>query len=129
MTIRGEERQPAEMTLDTTKRRLQEIIASLRPIDPLKVILFGSQARGAATRESDLDLLVVLKSDVLPGTYQEKETIYLQVARLLRDIRRETPLDLIVHTRPMHARFIEMDSLFAKQVLQKGVVLYESDHP
>ena len=117
------------MTLDTTKRRLQEIIASLRPIDPLKVILFGSQARGAATRESDLDLLVVLKSDVLPGTYQEKETIYLQVARLLRDIRRETPLDLIVHTRPMHARFIEMDSLFAKQVLQKGVVLYESDHP
>ena len=129
MTIRGEERQPAEMTLDTTKRRLQEIIASLRPIDPLKVILFGSQARGAATRESDLDLLVVLKSDVLPGTYQEKETIYLQVARLLRDIRRETPLDLIVHTRPMHAKFIEMDSLFAKQVLQKGVVLYESDHP
>ena len=117
------------MTLDTTKRRLQEIIASLRPIDPLKVILFGSQARGAATRESDLDLLVVLKSDVLPGTYQEKETIYLQVARLLRDIRRETPLDLIVHTRPMHARFIKMDSLFAKQVLQKGVVLYESDHP
>ena len=117
------------MTLDTTKRRLQEIIASLRPIDPLKVIQFGSQARGAATRESDQDLLVVLKSDVLPGTYQEKETIYLQVARLLRDIRRETPLDLIVHTRPMHARFIEMDSLFAKQVLQKGVVLYESDHP
>jgi len=39
------------------------------------------------------------------------------------------PIDLIVHTRPMYARFIEMDSLFAREVLKKGIVLYESHNP
>lgn len=116
------------MISDTPKYNLSEIITCLKPLDPLKVILFGSHARGTATQESDLDLLVVLKSEVLPHTHQEQETIYLQVARQLRDIRRKTPVDLIVHTRPMHAKFIAMDSLFAKDVLQRGVVLYESDH-
>ena len=117
------------MPVDTRQGYIQEIIARLEPFDPAKVILFGSQARGAATAASDLDLIVVLKSDVLPQTYQEREDLYLQVARLLRDIRRETSVDLIVHTRPIHARFREMDSLFAREVLEKGVVLYESDNP
>ncbi len=116
------------MTIDTTEHRISEIIARLKPIDPLKVILFGSQARGTATTESDLDLLVVLKSDAMPRTYREREALYLQVAGLLRDIRSKVAMDLIVHTRPMHARFVEMDSLFAREVLQNGVVLYESKH-
>ena len=104
------------------------MIARLRPLDPAKIILFGSFATGSAAETSDLDLLVVTNSDRLPASYREKEAIYLEVARLLRDIKQEVPIDLIVHTRPMHARFIELNSLFAREVLQKGVVLYESHH-
>jgi hypothetical protein len=47
---------------------------------------------------------------------------------LLRDIRRKTPVDLIVHTQPMHRKFIEMNSLFAREVLEEGIVLYEADN-
>jgi predicted nucleotidyltransferase len=110
------------------KQYLPEIVARLQPLDPAKIILFGSQASGDADEDSDLDLLVVTSSDKLPASHREMEEAYLEVARLLRDVRRQAPVDLIVHTQPMHARFIEMNSLFAREVLQKGIVLYEADH-
>jgi predicted nucleotidyltransferase len=116
------------MTDETAARAIPEIVARLMPIDPARIILFGSRASGAASEDSDLDLIVVTSSDAMPATHQEKEDAYLEVARLLRDIRREVPVDLIVHTRPMHAKFVELDSLFAREVLQKGIVVYESHH-
>ena len=104
------------------------IIERLKELEPAKVILFGSYAEGTASADSDLDLLVVTNHDALPQNYHEKEEIYLEVARRLRDIRSKLPMDLIVHTRPMHDRFIEMNSLFARELLQKGILLYESDN-
>ena len=109
-------------------RYIPEIVARLRQIDPAMIILFGSQASGEAGEGSDLDIIVVTNSDEMPATHREKQEIYLKVARLLRDIRREIPIDLIVHTRPMHVRFMEMDSAFSHEVRQKGMVLYESHH-
>jgi len=117
------------MTVDETMSYIPEIVACLEQMDPAKVILFGSRARGTASAGSDLDLIVVTRSDELPRSYREKESVYLEVARLLRDIRKKVSIDLIVHTRPMHSRFTEMDSLFAREVHQRGIVLYESHNP
>ena len=109
------------------KMYLSLIIERLKAIKPAKVILFGSHAWGTASADSDLDILVVTNHNETPQSYREKEEIYLEVARLLRDIRGKVPMDLVVHTRPMHARFIEMNGLFAKELLHNGVLLYESD--
>jgi hypothetical protein len=34
-------------------------------------------------------------------------------------------IDLIVHTKPMHEKFIQLGSMFSREVTTKGVVLYE----
>ncbi|MCL4869801.1 MAG: nucleotidyltransferase domain-containing protein [Anaerolineae bacterium] len=117
------------MTTQAASIYIPLIIERLKQIKPAKVILFGSHAQGTASAESDLDLLVVTNDDRLPQNYHEKEQIYLEVARLLRDVRGVIPVDLIVHTRPMYARFVEMNSLFARELLQEGVLLYESSNP
>jgi uncharacterized protein len=116
------------MQRDEVQRIIPEIVACLRPLEPAKVILFGSGARDQADEVADLDLIVVTGSDQMPRTYREKEAVYLQVAQALRSLRQRVPLDLIVHTQPMHERFMELDSQFARQVTQEGRLIYESHH-
>lgn len=116
------------MTVKLKNPYIPRIVERLKEIQPAKVILFGSHAQDTSEADSDLDLLVVTNSDELPQTYRDKERIYLEVARLLRDIRGETAVDLIVQTRPMYARFVALDSYFTREVLQKGILLYESDN-
>jgi predicted nucleotidyltransferase len=101
------------------------LVEKLLPTDPEKIILFGSFAKGDAHKDSDLDILVVTSDDILPQTFSEKSKIYLKVAKAISDIKKEFPVDLIVHTKPMHRKFIEMDSLFARELITKGKVLYE----
>lgn len=109
-------------------RYIPEIIERLRPIDPAQVILFGCGANAAAAEINDIDLLVVTQSNEFPNSHREKESIYLEVAARLRDVRRRVSMDLIVHTRPMHERFLTLNSLFAQEVLRSGVTIYESQH-
>lgn len=93
-----------------------------------KIILFGSYASGESSKESDIDLMVVLNENTLPANYDEYMTIYLRVSSLILDIRRENPVDLIVHTRKMHEKFIELKSMFSKEILKHGRILYEANH-
>ncbi len=54
----------------TIKKIIEEFRAEIEKLyrQRLKqVILYGSWARGDATEESDIDLLVMLKGDVIPG--------------------------------------------------------------
>jgi predicted nucleotidyltransferase len=118
------------MTTDTMKlsRDLAtQIRDALPPLHPDKVILFGSCAWGQPTPDSDIDLYVVTQDDFTPANYQENMQNYLKVAALLREINRRIPLDLIVHTRPVHQAFVRLDSMFAREVMNRGEVLYEAD--
>jgi len=99
---------------------LTEIINRLQALNPYKVILFGSHANGKANEDSDVDLFIVLKDDVVPTSFREKKEIYLKVSRLLRDIAFRVPLDLIVQTKAEYEKFIAAGSLFCQTITKQG---------
>ena len=72
---------------------------------PFKVFLFGSYAYGFPDADSDIDLLVVLDKDISPNDFKERSKNYLTISRVLRDIERKIPIDLIVYTKPEFERF------------------------
>jgi predicted nucleotidyltransferase len=104
------------------------IIEKLKKTQPEKIILFGSYAYGEPADDSDLDILVVTGDDIIPSSFSEKSLIYLRISKAISDIKKEFPVDLIVHTKAMHKRFIENDSIFARELQTNGKVLYEKNN-
>jgi predicted nucleotidyltransferase len=101
------------------------LVEKLMATQPEKIILFGSYAWGDPTIDSDIDILVVTGDEIIPASFSEKSEIYLRISKAISEIKKEFPVDLIVHTKPMHQKFIETDSLFARELLTKGKVLYD----
>jgi len=101
-----------------------EIIKRLKPLNPEKVILFGSFANNSANKDSDIDLYIVTKDDYMPKTWREKMNIKLKFSKALRDLKREYDIDLITHTKKMHQKFLNTNSLFSKEIQTKGQVIY-----
>jgi len=86
-------------------------------LQPEKIILFGSYAHGFPTPNSDIDLLVILDTDLPP---RER---YLAVSRLLRP--RPFPVDLLVKTPSEIQALLERGDFFIREIIIKGAVLYE----
>lgn len=87
--------------------------------DPLKIILFGSFARGEGGRDSDIDLLVVLPE------VEDKRRAMLDVFRSLAD--RKVPVDVIVTDPDEIARRGDLVGTVLRPALREGKVLYERD--
>ena len=80
----------------------------------------GSYAWGKPHKYSDVDLYVVTKDDFIPKTWEEKSKIYIKIASLLEDLRTQIPMDLIVHTKKMHERFLKINSSFCRKIMKEG---------
>lgn len=101
----------------------ERILKQLRPLEPEKVILFGSYARGTAEDDSDVDLYVVTGDEGIPRNYDEKRNIVRKVSKRIEDIREEVGVDLLVHTKQMNRKFEKMNSSFSRELLGEGVRL------
>jgi predicted nucleotidyltransferase len=104
----------------------EAIVKRLRGLGVQRVVLFGSHAWGQPGTDSDVDLLVVLDEEDTPKDSAERAALHQRVARRLRDVERDVPIDLIVYTRPMYQKLLERDSMFARTIQTQGQVLYES---
>jgi len=99
---------------------IEEISRRLKPIfnknNVEKAIVFGSGARGTQTRKSDLDILIVLKTDKrFFDRYEDFEEI--------RNLLVGSSVDMLIYSPE------ELESIshrkFIKTILAEGEVVYE----
>jgi predicted nucleotidyltransferase len=87
-------------------------------VDPDKIILFGSCARGTLHETSDIDLYIIKSGD-----YNHFE-LQGEVYELLADIRRD--FDVLVRTPEEMERALASGNTFVRrQVLERGRMVYE----
>ncbi len=84
---------------------------------PDRILLFGSHAHGRATKDSDVDLLVVMKHE---GKSWRTAT------EIRRRVHPPFPLDLLVRTPEQLQQRLAMGDCFLKEITEKGMVLYEA---
>lgn len=97
------------------RRVIQPVVEALHPE---KIVLFGSYASGRPHKDSDVDLLIVMRSKKRP------------VERAV-DVWKSLnfypfPMDILVRTPAEIRSRIRLGDPFYKEVLEKGKVLYES---
>jgi len=103
--------------MDTGPSQLHGLVASIvQAVNPLRIILFGSAARGQAGPDSDIDLLVVMPE----GTHRRHTAQYLY--RVIEGIG--TPFELIVATPTDLERHGDNPSLVYHAALREGRTIY-----
>lgn len=96
---------------------LNDLVTRIRRVvDPVRIVLFGSSARGTAGPDSDLDVLVIVK-DGLP-----RRKIAMKIYREL--IGLDLPVDLVVATNEVIRKYGSSQALIYEPALREGKELY-----
>jgi len=99
-----------------TIRAMAQLI--VERFDPEQIVLFGSHARGESSEHSDVDLLVVLRSDAVEPQRGNP------IRRAIAD-RFVLPVDVMIRSPEVLARQRKDPHSMIHKVLEEGEVLYE----
>jgi predicted nucleotidyltransferase len=86
-------------------------------VRPQRIVLFGSYAYGTPTEDSDVDLLIIMN---YRGDNADKS------AKIRGLVPRPFPMDLLVRNESEIKRRIAGNDFFLKEVIEKGLVLYDA---
>ena len=101
-----------------TQELLDEIVRRIvEAVHPDKIVLFGSHARGDASPDSDLDLLIIAPSD-LPR-HKRTPPLYKLLAGM------GIPKDLVWYTGQEVEQWSHAASYFVTIAMREGRVLYD----
>lgn len=98
--------------------KLPRILEEVKKLQPLKVILFGSLARGDVRGESDIDLLVIARD--LPERFLDRLSLVCESLDLPGDV------DILLYTPEEIERMRGANPLI-KMALREGILLYERE--
>ncbi len=103
---------PVSKTLPQAVKKIAEALK------PEKIILFGSYAYGNPTPDSDVDLLIIMKTNA------RQTERYLAVSRVLSP--RQFPVDIIVKTpAEVKSALSNKENFFVREIMLRGKTLYE----
>ncbi|HVN54904.1 MAG TPA: nucleotidyltransferase domain-containing protein [Anaerolineaceae bacterium] len=109
-------------TVDTRVRIPKEVIREMvtriaLQFKPIKIILFGSYAHGKPRPESDVDLLIVMNTNL-----KESE----QALHIRQYINPLFGVDILVYTPARLKERLGWGDSFLEEITSKGRVMYES---
>lgn len=106
------------MSQQLDQQTLDEIVEQIvEVLDPERIILFGSYARGEAGPDSDVDIAVIAKTD------QPRHVVLGEIAWNLRHLR--LSIEIVLHS-PERWRYLrQVNSSFPSIIEETGRVIYE----
>lgn len=105
-------------TVTTQDAILSEVVHRLVSIlEPQRIYLFGSRARGEATEDSDYDLLAVVQHSDQPR-HRRAQVVYKSLFGF------RVPLDVIVLTRAEFERELPVVASLSATAAREGHLLY-----
>ena len=103
-----------------TQRQIKAYATAVaRKFRPQRIILFGSYAYGQPTKDSDVDLLVVMR--------HRKRNVEKAI-EIRSKVDAPFPMDLLVRTPERIQERISLGDFFLREIVNKGKVLYEAPH-
>ena len=108
--------------IEVTQQVLDEMARAIADaVDPERIVLFGSHARGHALPDSDVDLLVVERDPFGAGRSRRKEA-----ARIRRALTRFLhPIDILVYTTEEVEEWKDSINHVIGRSAREGKLLYE----
>jgi len=103
-----------EKHLKELKQELSRVVSELINLGAIKIIQFGSSVREELSLTSDIDLIVIIKTD--QNFVERSAEIYKKV--------KPKDVDLLIYT-PIEFNRMKEESFFIQHVLKEGKVIYE----
>lgn len=107
----------SEELIDKMARRI------VAEVDPQRIVLFGSWARGEANEQSDVDFLVVEREPFDGNRSRHQEAV--RIWQCLSEFR--VPKDILVYSVTEVDQWRDSSYHVVGRALREGKVLYESD--
>lgn len=105
----------SESPADVVRHAVERLVAAYAPI---KIILFGSHARGESRPDSDIDLLII------KDTTERGIDRWMTVRGILCDPMRTLSVETLILTPEEVSRRLAIKDQFITKILEEGVVLY-----
>ena len=102
--------------LNQLQKELNRVQSELIKLGALKLILFGSGARGELGLTSDIDLIVIIESN--KSFIERSQDIYQKI--------QPRNVDLLIYT-PNEFTLMVNENLFIQHVLKEGKILFEQN--